>query len=528
MSNINDTTLLQDATIIKQETVEGANTHQRVGKLLEDIVKYVRDNETAWKTGGTPVDLSEYAKIKDIGKVVQDIISEDIDSITIEGLDQTAADARYVLKDEKPVGISNNNVTIDKDNGTGGNLVVEGTITGGALSTTGTITGNSLSTIGNAAVGGTLTTTGNTTLSSATTTNLTVTGSVTLPGSINIATKQAVTSDRIFTYIGNPNHSGVVFSTQDIRLIPQLSVSGTIPDADINAAKTIITNGWTLSNTVTSSEYSLALNPPTGITASSIQVSLAEATTSHAGLLSATDKTKLNNLTTSIPTATTSANGLMSSTDKTKLDNLSLSHSGATVQLVSGQTTIGSLALGINVANTTFQLLMGGTVVATAALPAGGEGGSSYSEATQSTSGLMSAGDKKILDSTYFRASKTGILSQDDLLRRLNTCVAQSLLAHQPVSLELLQSLDSSEYISGYIVHTLAWGGSNKVVFLLKGLIDFSNTTLVLPNRIATAKYKELLIEATLTGTSITITSIKNVLPSYSFDSTTSTLSINE
>jgi hypothetical protein len=67
------------------------------------------------------------------------------------------------------------------------------------------------------------------------------------------------------------------------------------------------------------------LNVTGKIRANKIQTDLIEAniaTTSVAGLLSPTDKQKIDGALSSASVATTSANGLMSSTDKTKLDGI--------------------------------------------------------------------------------------------------------------------------------------------------------------------------------------------------------------
>ena len=75
----------------------------------------------------------------------------------------------------------------------------------------------------------------------------------------------------------------------------------------------------------------------------------ATATTSAAGYMSATDKTKLNSLTTA--TATTSAAGYMSATDKTKLNSLETNFNGQfetdnyTIAVINGGTNTGSYSI---------------------------------------------------------------------------------------------------------------------------------------------------------------------------------------
>ena len=134
------------------------------------------------------------------------------------------------------------------------------------------------------------------------------------------------------------------------------------------------------------------------------------ATTTTSGLMSAADKKKLNNLAsittagdnititngtisgtanTTYSAATTVSSGLMSSSDKKKLDNLaSITTAGSNIT-ISGGTISGT-------ANTTYtagsNITISGTTIS-------GTANTTYSAATTTTGGLMSAADKKKLNS---------------------------------------------------------------------------------------------------------------------------------
>lgn len=176
MSDISRTELLQDATGIRQETATGANTADRVGKMFEDIIKYIGTNETSWSTGGSggggDADLSDYYNKSQVNSLlsakqntlvsspaananIKTINNQSIlgsGNISIEDLGGGA----YLRKDQpntaqtvegkvifaKGLDISNGGANITGDVAIDGNLSAEN-ITGTHLESTGTITADS-------------------------------------------------------------------------------------------------------------------------------------------------------------------------------------------------------------------------------------------------------------------------------------------------------------------------------------------------------------------------------------------------
>ena len=145
--------------------------------------------------------------------------------------------------------------------------------------------------------------------------------------------------------------------------------------------------------------------------AAGAQVNPGAATTSAAGLMSAADKTKLNGIETgatkNTAVATTSANGLMSSSDKTKLNGI---ETGATkTPRIWMQNSSGSLA-----AETADELKISFNAPFTVATEQEAVPGKTSTikridmpNATTSQNGLMSAADKTKLNSVSGSANRT-------------------------------------------------------------------------------------------------------------------------
>ena len=132
------------------------------------------------------------------------------------------------------------------------------------------------------------------------------------------------------------------------------------------------------------------------------------ATSSANGLMSSSDKKKLDGIVT-YSTATSSANGLMSSSDKKKLDGIAAGANKYTLPTASSS-TLGGVKTSSTVTSssgyTACPIISG--------VPYYKDTNTTYSTATSSANGLMSSSDKKKLDGIYSGATpvtiRTGIV----------------------------------------------------------------------------------------------------------------------
>ena len=152
----------------------------------------------------------------------------------------------------------------------------------------------------------------------------------------------------------------------------------------------------------------------TGATDRTITIPNAAATTGAAGLMSAADKTKMNNLPAAA--ATQNAAGWMSAADKTKLDGVAANannYAHPTLTALTGKPTANAApGFGETFEVSQVETNSNGHVTAlttrTVKIP--------DAEATQSAAGLMSAADKAILDDEVLRPKSrpSGVTSLDN------------------------------------------------------------------------------------------------------------------